>query len=202
MVLISEITEVNTTIRVAIYTEGPDHFDEWYALVQEMYPNATHIDCPNNQLTSLDCPGAMYVYCANNLLTSLNCPDAYWINCANNLLTSLNYPRAFKMFCGNNQLISLKCPNTTYLDCSNNRLTSLNCPNVSQLYCHNNLLTSIYCPSIERMQYDVYFDGEPIKISIVDRNVDLSDRDDNHVDYDMIKSLFKTTYSMTKSARK
>ena len=48
-------------------------YDEWYALVQEKYPNATKIACQDNHLTKLNCPNATIIYCLNNPCWKLKC---------------------------------------------------------------------------------------------------------------------------------
>ena len=35
----------NTSIKKAIYVDGPDHFDEWYQLIKELFPNINKIIC-------------------------------------------------------------------------------------------------------------------------------------------------------------
>jgi hypothetical protein len=86
MVIIGEIKKsaIDTSITFARYVEGPDKFDEWYALVRQKYPNATRIHCANNKLTSISCPNATQINCQDNNLTELYCPSATKIWCFNN----------------------------------------------------------------------------------------------------------------------
>ena len=86
MVLIRTLRDlsIDTSITEAYYTEGPLHFDEWYALVQEKYPNATKIACQDNHLTKLNCPNAIKIWCSDNQLTELNYSNAIRIFCYDN----------------------------------------------------------------------------------------------------------------------
>ena len=75
MVLIQELkcALVDNIVTEAIYEEGPDHFDEWYKLVREKYPNLKQIDCSNNKLTSLpEIDDIPYIDCSNNRLKFLD----------------------------------------------------------------------------------------------------------------------------------
>lgn len=128
MVIIQELKDssIDTSVTKAVYNEGPFHFDEWYALVQKKYPNATEIDCCDNQLTELNCPNAAEIYCYNNQLTEFNCPNATVIYCYNNQLTKLN------------------CPNATIIYCLNNpNLKIINAPKLKKLRYDNNIDTII-----------------------------------------------------------
>ena len=103
----------------------------------EAFVSLTDLNCPGNNLTSLDvsaCAALTSLLCSWNQLTSLDVS-------ACTLLTSLN--------CGYNQLTSLDvsaCTALTYLDCCFSSLTSLNHTGVyllTSLICNGNLLTSL-----------------------------------------------------------
>jgi hypothetical protein len=139
MVLIRELRGliIDRSVIFAKYIEGPDHFDEWYALVREKYPNVTKINCENNKLTEINCPDAIKIVCSNNNIKSLNCPNAV------------------KVTCGYNYLESLNCPNATYIECTDNNLTELNCPNAAIICCCYNLdLRIINAPKLQVLIYD------------------------------------------------
>jgi len=166
MVLISELLNLQYTknITVAYYTEGPDHFDEWYALVKQKFPNIETIYCYENKLTSLkcldpiklfcydnqlvslECPNAIQIDCRRNKLTSLNCPNVKNVNCSENQLTNLECPNATQIYCCKNQLVTLECPNVISLNCSDNNLLQLNVPKAMFLTCNNNQLVYLECP--------------------------------------------------------
>lgn len=82
----------------------------------EHFNRITHLDCSNNNLTSINLPGH------GNL---------HYIDCSNNQLTSINVsPNSglFKFYCDNNNLTSINVSGKTALTdfhCYNNRLTSL-----------------------------------------------------------------------------
>ena len=54
-----------------------DNIPDWLLDNGKLYlPNATWVDCNNNQLTSLDLPNAERVDCRNNQLTSINVSES------------------------------------------------------------------------------------------------------------------------------
>ncbi|MDR1552521.1 MAG: DUF5036 family protein [Prevotellaceae bacterium] len=83
-----------------------------------------HLDCGNNQLTSLDvsnCPQLQYLYCHDNQLTSLdvsNCPLLKQLGCRKNQLTSLDVSNCTlleQLGCGDNRFRSLDVSSCTAL---------------------------------------------------------------------------------------
>jgi hypothetical protein len=83
-----------------------------------------HLDCGNNQLTSLDvsnCPQLQYLYCHDNQLTSLdvsNCPLLKQLGCRENQLTSLDVSNCTlleQLGCGDNRFRSLDVSRCTTL---------------------------------------------------------------------------------------
>ena len=145
-------SSVDLEVKIATYTEGPDHFDEWFALVKEKYPNIRVVNCKNNNLTSLKCSNIAILNCGDNKLEHLDCPGVLYIECSNNNLTTLNAPDAIDIICENNKLESINCPNMVQLKCQYNLLTSLNCPKAEYIDCsYNERLTSIICPCITFM---------------------------------------------------
>ncbi len=148
MVLISEMLnlQVNKDITFAVYTEGPDHFDEWYALVKQKYPNITSIYCWNNGLTSIKCFDAIKIYCNDNELISLECPNATLVSCPYNKLKTLICPNATIIYCDHNELVYIECPNTIRLYCDSNKITNLECPKATVVSCSRNKLTYLNLP--------------------------------------------------------
>ena len=114
----------------------------------EFFPELWYLNCPSNELTSLDVSGnasLTELYCYGNSLTSLDissCVALTSLSCDNNSLTSLDIS---------------SCAALTYLACSENSLTSLDASGNSLmkwLYCYGNSLTSldIYgCAALESL---------------------------------------------------
>ena len=103
----------------------------------EAFTALTWLDCPYNQLTSLNVS-------QNTALT--------FLNCFGNQLTSLNVSQNTALtilYCGYNQLTSLDVSQNTALtslNCPNNQLTSLNLSQntaLTTLYCNSNQITSL-----------------------------------------------------------
>ena len=103
----------------------------------EAFTALIHLNCDNNQLTSLNVSSntaLVNINCRSNQLVILNdsgCTALVELDCSYNQLTSLNVS-------GNTALVNLYC--------FNNQLTSLNISSntaLVNLYCFNNQLTSL-----------------------------------------------------------
>lgn len=104
----------------------------------ETFTALTHLDCRNNQLTSLNISfntALTFFDCFNNSLTHLNVSANTALNtlvCSSNQLTTLDVSANTALTflgCNNNQLTSLNVSANTaldYLNCCVNQLTSLN----------------------------------------------------------------------------
>jgi hypothetical protein len=203
MVLISELRncDINLHTEKAQYTEGPDHFDEWFKLVREKLPYVTSIYCYGNKLTELNCPGMRIVDCDSNKLTRLVC-DADIVSCSRNKLTELICLNATSVYCNNNMLTTLTCPNVDIVHCVGNQLTELICPNATIIYCYRNQLLTIYCPKINELAYDVYYDNKVIKIPILDRAVKLLNAEYKAISYqDIMEKILAVNSFKVKCAR-
>ena len=125
----------------------------------ECFTALTHLNCWNNNLTSLDVSANLaltYLSCHNNQLTSLNVSGATALThlyCGFNQLTSLNVSTntALTYFnCRTNNLTSFDVSGATTalltLECQENQLTTLDVSQntaLTTLDCYNNNLTSI-----------------------------------------------------------
>lgn len=97
----------------------------------EYFTALKHLDCSDNQLSSLDVSN-------NTALSNLTC--------SNNQLTTLdvsNNTALTNLYCDNNQLTTLDVSNNTALSsltCGNNQLTTLDVSNtvLTSFYCHKN----------------------------------------------------------------
>jgi hypothetical protein len=184
MVIIGEIKKsaIDTSITFARYVEGPDKFDEWYALVRQKYPNATRIHCANNKLTSISCPDATEINCGGNKLISIYCPDV------------------IKLYCNDNKLTSISCPNATQINCQDNNLTELYCPSATKIWCFNNPnLRLIDAPNLEYLSYDPNIN---IMIPLELDNPTICDKKKNGLNYEEIVEQLIASRQSTKSARK
>ena len=118
--------------------------------------NITHIDCYNNQLTSLIVNNNMltFLVCYANQLTSLDVSNATNLTsliCGYNSLRSLDVSSNTKLIslsCYGNQLTNLNVNNNTaleFLHCKGNLLTNLNVSNNTVLHtlaCQENNLST------------------------------------------------------------
>ena len=107
----------------------------------EAFTALTHLDCRENQLTSLDVSqniALTYLNCEHNQLTNLDVSGATALNELhgdNNQLTSLDVSNNIALgyfSCAHNQLTSLDVSNNIdlgYFSCANNQLTSLDVRN-------------------------------------------------------------------------
>ncbi|MFH0756016.1 MAG: T9SS type A sorting domain-containing protein [Bacteroidota bacterium] len=124
----------------------------------ESFINLNMLNCPENQLTSLDvsgCTALTGLICLGNQLTSLDvsgCTALGSLHCYYNQLTSLDVSGCTALSwleCYYNQLTSLDvsgCDSLQWLWCSNNQLTSLDVTNntaLVSLQCSENQLTSL-----------------------------------------------------------
>jgi len=119
----------------------------------EHFVSLKHLDCNNNQLSSLpELPsGLKYLFCNDNQLTTLPKPPSglVFLFCSYNQLTTLpELPSDLTiLFCNDNQLSSLpELPSgLTDLYCSNNQLTTLpKLPfGLEGLDCSNNQITTL-----------------------------------------------------------
>jgi len=124
----------------------------------EDFTNLTLLNCPVNELSSLDLSNNTNLTnldCGNNQLTSLNItnnPDLTHLECGYNQLTNLdlsNNTNLTDLHCFSNELNSLDLTNNTeliILDCDNNEFSSLdlsNNTNLTDLDCGHNQLISL-----------------------------------------------------------
>jgi uncharacterized repeat protein (TIGR02543 family) len=124
----------------------------------EFFTSLTYLDCPNNELTSLDVSkntALTYLYCNDNQLTSLDVGKNTALTslfCDRNQLTSLDVSKntvLTSLFCDRNQLTSLDVSKNTALTnlfCDSNQLTSLDVSKntaLTDLYCYSNQLISL-----------------------------------------------------------
>ena len=134
----------------------------------EAFTALTHLDCKNNQLTSLDVS-------QNTALTDLDCFDNQitildvsqntalrHLNCQDNQLTILDVSQNTalnSLYCGANQLTSLDLSQNSLvgaLYCSNNQLTTIDVSNntaLTDLYCSDNQLTTIDVSNNTALEY-------------------------------------------------
>lgn len=100
-------------------------------------PELTYLNCPHNELSSLDvsgCPNLINLTCNDNQLVSLNVsglPVLKWLTCYNNQLPNLNVTGL---------------PALEFLSCSNNQLTALDVTTLlalKTLYCDYNQLSDV-----------------------------------------------------------
>ena len=156
----------------------------------EYFTALKHLDCSDNQLSSLDVSNntaLSNLTCSNNQLTTLDVSNNTALTnlyCDNNQLTTLdvsNNTALSSLFCYNNQLTTLDLSSNTSLEslyCDNNQLTTLDVSNntaLSSLTCGNNqlttldvsntVLTSFYCHKnqIKDKFMDALVESLPIK---------------------------------------
>ena len=140
------------------------------------FTSLTHLDCNNNDLTSLDVShntALRTLYCGDNQLTSLDVSH-------NTALQSL--------LCTVNQLTSLDVSNNpylTYLYCRNNQLTSLyvgSCPDLVELNCNDNQLTSLDVHYNRELKY-LSCSNNPLEKLIIYADNEISGMDDIESEY-------------------
>jgi hypothetical protein len=191
MVLIAELKTlpINLSVQGIRYTEGPNHFDEWYTLARLKFPNALNLWCDNNGLRSLHCPEMLYVSCNNNKIVDLDLPNAIHVYCTNNYLETLKCPKAVYVFCYNNYLTFLNVHDALYVYCWENDLYSLICTNAVEILCHNNKLNSIFCPVAQVLQYDTHCEGRLVKVFLPSKEILLLDNQNRVLNYNIMKDL-------------
>ena len=161
------------------------------------FTSLTHLDCNNNDLTSLDVShntALRTLYCGDNQLTSLDVSHNTALQsllCTVNQLTSLdvsNNPYLTALDCGYNQFTSLDMSNNpylTYLYCRNNQLTSLyvgSCPDLVELNCNDNQLTSLDVHYNRELKY-LSCSNNPLEKLIIYADNEISGMDDIESEY-------------------
>jgi hypothetical protein len=124
----------------------------------EDFISLEHLDCTQNQLTSLDLSNnhsLITLDCSGNFISNLDISNAIaltTLKCTGNQLTSLDVSNnnfLTELVCNGNQLTSLDVSNNNFLTdltCNYNLLTSLDvngADSLNFLFCNNNLLTSL-----------------------------------------------------------
>ncbi len=153
-----------------------------------IYGKVTTLDCPHNQLTSLNVSNNAELTrldCPHNQLTSLNVSNNAELTdlyCHNNQLTSLNVSNNVKLTelsCHGNPLTSLNVSNNaelTRLYCNDNQLTSLNVSNnaeLTTLHCYHNQLTSLNVSNNVKL-IDLYCQDNQLTSLNVSNNAELT----------------------------
>ena len=169
----------------------------------------THLNCKENQLTSLDVSkntALTELYCYDNQLTSLNvseCTALDFLDCSYNQLTSFDVSKntaLMELRCAKNQLTSIDVSNNTALTelyCYDNQLTSLDVSKnmaLTYLWCNDNQLTSLdvsknmaltflYCydNKIKGEAMDALVGSLPNQVSAEMRVIDLSNSSEENV---------------------
>jgi hypothetical protein len=156
MISIQQLIDMNVdkTITRANYTEGPNHFDQWYNLLKIKCPNIIRIDCSGNGLETLYCPDFIAMDLSCNNLKTIDCPNVSEMRCQQNQLVELICNRASIVICYDNQIKSLSCTSATILHCWDNQLTEINAPNAANIICYNNPNLRYIDAPVKNLRYD------------------------------------------------
>lgn len=147
------------------------------------FTNLKHLECQNNQLTSLDLINLInleYLRCDTNYLNNLNVSGLIHLThllCNNNQLINIDFSGLISithMICSNNQFTNLNLTglaNLINLSCDyNSQLTNLSVnglSNLEYLYCSNNVeLTTLNVSGLVNLQH-FYFNNNS-KLTSVD----------------------------------